>query len=97
MEVGLMEIVRSLNRSLICDTCFSLYRAIHLGGKFRGNFVFIVIIYTCNMTIKLRINNIYNTNHASAIRLNLLRCGEWQKHNIFGYSLVMLFQFAKLK
>jgi len=29
MEAGLMEIVRSLNRSWIYDTYFSLYRAIH--------------------------------------------------------------------
>ena len=33
---GLMEIVRSLNRSWICDTYFSLDRAIHPGGKVRG-------------------------------------------------------------
>src|SRR6218665_1139965 len=33
MEAGLMEIVRSLNRSRIYDTYFSLYRAIHPGEK----------------------------------------------------------------
>ena len=32
----LMEIVRSLNRSWIYDTYFSLYRAIHLGENVRG-------------------------------------------------------------
>src|SRR6218665_545568 len=39
MEAGLMEIVRSLNRSWIYDTYFSLglHRAIHPGGKVRGN------------------------------------------------------------
>jgi len=43
-------------------------------------FVFIEIIY--NMTIQLRINNIYNNNYVSAIRRSIiLRCGEWQKHN----------------
>jgi len=36
MEAVLMEIVRSINRSWICDTYFSLYRAIHTGGKVRG-------------------------------------------------------------
>ena len=30
-----------------------------------------------------RINNIYNNNYASTIRRNILRCGEWQKHNYF--------------
>src|SRR6218665_3174980 len=35
MEAGLMEIVRSLNRSWIYDTYFSLYRAIH-PGEFGG-------------------------------------------------------------
>jgi len=38
MEAGLMEIVRSLNRSWIYDTYFSLYRAIHPGGKVRGKY-----------------------------------------------------------
>src|SRR6218665_1141016 len=40
MEDGLMEIVRSLNRSWIYDTYFSLYRAtcIHPGGKFGGKY-----------------------------------------------------------
>src|SRR6218665_554156 len=35
-----------------------------------------------NMTIQLRINNIYmyNNNYASAICHNILHCGEWQKH-----------------
>ena len=33
MEAGLTEIVRSLNRSWIYDTYFSLYRAIHPGEK----------------------------------------------------------------
>ena len=32
-----MEIVRSLNRSWIYDTYFSLYRAIQPGGKSGGN------------------------------------------------------------
>ena len=32
MEVGLMEIVRSVNRSWIYDSHFSLYRPIHPGG-----------------------------------------------------------------
>ena len=32
---GWMEIVRSLNKSWIYDTYFSLYRAIHLGVKDR--------------------------------------------------------------
>jgi len=32
-----MEIVRSLNRSWIDDTCFSLYRPIHPGEKTGGN------------------------------------------------------------
>src|SRR6218665_511666 len=36
MEVGLMEIVRSVNRSWIYDTKFSLYRAFHPGGIVRG-------------------------------------------------------------
>jgi len=36
MEAGLMEIVWSLNRSLIYDTYFSLDRAVHPGGKVRG-------------------------------------------------------------
>jgi len=36
MEVGLTEIVRSVNRSWIHDTWFSLYRAFHPGGKVRG-------------------------------------------------------------
>ena len=38
METGLMEIVRSLNRSWTYDTYFSLYIAtcIHPGGKVRG-------------------------------------------------------------
>src|SRR6218665_393951 len=36
MEVGLMDIVRSVNRSWIYDTWFSLYRAFHPGGKVRG-------------------------------------------------------------
>jgi len=41
-------------------------------------FVFVAIIY--NMTIQRCINDIYNNNHASATRHNiLLRCGEWQK------------------
>jgi len=31
-----MEIVRSLNRSLAYNTYFRLYRAIHPGGKVRG-------------------------------------------------------------
>jgi len=37
------------------------------------------------MTTQLRINNkpIYNNNYASAIRHNILRCGEWHKHNIW--------------
>src|SRR6218665_1836482 len=35
METGLMEIVRSLNRSWIYGTYFSLYRAIHPGGNVR--------------------------------------------------------------
>ena len=42
-------------------------------------FVFVAIIYS--MTIQHRINNIYNNYNASAIRHNILRCGEWQKHN----------------
>jgi len=37
-------------------------------------FVFFAIIY--NVTIQLRINNIYNNNYASAIRHNISRCGE---------------------
>jgi len=37
MEAGLMETFRSLNRSWIYDTYFSLYRAIHLGGSPGGN------------------------------------------------------------
>ena len=59
--------------------------------------VFVAIIY--NITIQLRIYNIYNDNYASAIRHNikLLRCSELQKHNYFGYCLVMLFQIVKLK
>src|SRR6218665_1549663 len=36
MEVGLMDIVRSVNKSWIYDTYFSLYRAFHPGGKVRG-------------------------------------------------------------
>src|SRR6218665_718635 len=36
MEAGLMEIVRSLNRSWIYNTYFSLYRAIHPGRNVRG-------------------------------------------------------------
>jgi|SRR6218665_818435 len=36
MEAGLMEIVRSLNKSWIYDTYFSLYRPIHLGEKSGG-------------------------------------------------------------
>src|SRR6218665_3064571 len=36
MEAGLMQTVRSLNRSWIYDTYLSLYRAIHLGEKSRG-------------------------------------------------------------
>ena len=36
MEVGLMEIVRSVNRSWIYDTSFSLYRAFHPGEKSGG-------------------------------------------------------------
>ena len=36
MTVGLMEIVRSVNRSWIYDTQFSLYRAFHPGGKSGG-------------------------------------------------------------
>ena len=36
MEVGLMEIVRSVNRSWIYDTQFSLYRAFHPGEKSGG-------------------------------------------------------------
>jgi len=36
MKAGLMEIVRSLNRSWIDDTYFSLYRPIHPEGKVRG-------------------------------------------------------------
>jgi len=36
MEAGLMEVVRSLNRSWIYDTYFSLYRAIHPGEKSGG-------------------------------------------------------------
>src|SRR6218665_2322140 len=36
MEAGLMEIIWSLNRSGIYDTYFSLNRAIHPGGKVRG-------------------------------------------------------------
>jgi len=36
MEAELMEIVRSLNRSWIYNTYFSLYRAIHPGEKFGG-------------------------------------------------------------
>src|SRR6218665_2130980 len=35
-EAGLMEIVRSLNRSWICDTSFGLYRAFHPGEKSGG-------------------------------------------------------------
>jgi len=31
MEVGLMDIVRSVNRSWIYDSYFSLYRPIHPG------------------------------------------------------------------
>jgi len=33
-------------------------------------FVFVVIIYNNIMTIQLRVNNIYNNNHASAIHHN---------------------------
>src|SRR6218665_2086970 len=36
MELGLIDIVRSVNRSWIYDTYFSLYRAFHPGGKVRG-------------------------------------------------------------
>src|SRR6218665_2709871 len=36
MEVGLMEIVRSINRSWIYDSYFSLYRPIHPGLNVRG-------------------------------------------------------------
>ena len=36
MEAGLMEIVRSMNRSWIYDTYFSLYRAIHSVRNVRG-------------------------------------------------------------
>jgi len=36
MEAGLMEIVRSVNRSWIYDSYFSLYRPIHPGGNVRG-------------------------------------------------------------
>src|SRR6218665_722814 len=36
MEAGWTEIVRSVNRSWIYDTYFSLYRAIHPVGKVRG-------------------------------------------------------------
>ena len=36
MEVGLIEIVRSLDRNWIYDTYFSLYRAIHPVVKVRG-------------------------------------------------------------
>ena len=36
MEVGLVEIVRSVNRSWLYDSYFSLYRPIHPGGNVRG-------------------------------------------------------------
>ena len=36
MEAGLIEIIRSLNRSWIDDAYFSLYRPIHPGRKVRG-------------------------------------------------------------
>ena len=39
MEVGLMEIVRSVNRSLIYDSYFCVYRPIHPGGNVRGDIV----------------------------------------------------------
>ena len=42
-------------------------------------YIITVIIY--NMTIQPCINNIYNNKYASVIRHNILRCGEWQKHN----------------
>jgi len=42
-------------------------------------FVFVTIIY--NVTIQLGINNICSNNYSSAIRHNILRYGEWQKHN----------------
>ena len=38
-EAGLMEIVRSVNRSWIYDSYFSLYRPIHPGGKCPGGIV----------------------------------------------------------
>jgi len=38
-------------------------------------FIFVEVIYNS------RKNNIYNNNYASAIRHNMLRCGEWRKHN----------------
>jgi len=47
MEAGLMEIVRCLYRSWIYYTYFSLYRAIHLGGKSRGNILGEMSGYHC--------------------------------------------------
>jgi len=38
-------------------------------------------VMAAGLTIRLRKNNIYNNNYASAIHHNILRCGEWQKHN----------------
>jgi len=48
------------------------------------------------MTIQLRINNIYNNNYASTIRHNITLWRMTEAY-IFGYSLVMIFQIAKLK
>jgi len=39
-----------------------------------------------NMTIQLRINKVCSNNYASAIRHNILRCGEWQEHNWIFFS-----------
>jgi len=49
-------------------------------------FAFVAIGLISTMTIQFRINNIYNNNYyASAIRHNILRCGKWQKHNIWAF------------
>ena len=67
MEAGLLEIVRSLNRSWIDDdTYFSLYRAIHpgksSGGKCPGGDVRIPVNTVRVMTI---INNIVTSPFSS--------------------------------
>src|SRR6218665_2935591 len=86
MEAGLMEIVRPLNRSWICDTYFTLYRAIHPGERSGGNvripliknsIYYAYVGHTCE-----RGYNIYYVQRTllSLMGLFLTQCSTWGSH-----------------